>query len=802
MADNIKMEEFLLQYFMQLRFNNMPAEVMAKFKDYAAADDFRGNMKHWKKHLMENGQPKPMPDPTQQNGPYFLTDEEWGKLFREFQNAFRRLDSNQSKFTNSIDFGIDNEKTQQFLKEYFGSGRLFDKSTASPEAEIEIANLKTILENNSNLFSVKLSEWNLISYKDLLDGINKKKYNTDTEFQDKLKDVSRYIAYYSGELGVQFDDTASNKILEGFDDPQVDPQKLQNFKSEYDILLRKLAKDDKLRAQFSSEKINTAFDTAKQYIGYDDPNSKDYVPPKRKDELTLWQQIKKEAGDTYADIFEKYIKFNGDRLYFSDQAKQIVAGIHKAKIKPTDGIDGVLNKAADIKKTLLYKSPQATEHFDWFTKTMSEIKDTMPKAFEGALKNGRQMRAIIEELIMKAVREGKEKEAKSAMEVLSVIKYGYTTSKIMDALGKEEVSIFSDKNLSWNKNAGVQFITNALDKSIKFAFMGIGYGITMAGNAIKLSGSKFHGNRDRMKSAQTNWENENQANLQQKRQMQATLDNQDRQLIQVEQQNKANVNQGMQGANIITDTNLQQHKNNLTNLENANSTERTRLDNILETQQYKDAKNATENHAQLTAQIQQLNQKEQQLNADLTRIQQELANLQTNTNMSDAEKNARATMLVQQQQSKSTELADVQQKKNQANTTLNNIQNNPQWQQQQQLVQTHNQQEQAYNQNVTQANTLSSRIIQWENATKNIEELNQRIDKREDEINQWDENHKDKYKELMAYWDMLETGRDSHTGKMYNWGGRGLSAKKAQQRFDTQKQTYINDYLNNYSYTP
>ena len=54
----------------------------------------------------------------------------------------------------------------------------------------------------------------------------------------------------------------------------------------------------------------------------------------------------------------------------------------------------------------------------------------------------------------------------------------------------------------------------------------------------------------------------------------------------------------------------------------------------------------------------------------------------------------------------------------------------------------------------------------------------------------------------MAYWDMLETGRDSHTGKMYNWGGRGLSAKKAQQRFDTQKQTYINDYLNNYSYTP
>ena len=49
----IKMEDFLLQYFMQLRFNNMPAEVMAKFKDYAKNDDFSGNMKHWKTHLME-----------------------------------------------------------------------------------------------------------------------------------------------------------------------------------------------------------------------------------------------------------------------------------------------------------------------------------------------------------------------------------------------------------------------------------------------------------------------------------------------------------------------------------------------------------------------------------------------------------------------------------------------------------------------------------------------------------------------------------------------------------------------------
>ena len=44
MAD-VKMVDFLLQYFMQLRFNEMPVEVRANFDDYAKNDDFRGNMK-------------------------------------------------------------------------------------------------------------------------------------------------------------------------------------------------------------------------------------------------------------------------------------------------------------------------------------------------------------------------------------------------------------------------------------------------------------------------------------------------------------------------------------------------------------------------------------------------------------------------------------------------------------------------------------------------------------------------------------------------------------------------------------
>ena len=96
--------------------------------------------------------------------------------------------------------------------------------------------------------------------------------------------------------------------------------------------------------------------------------------------------------------------------------------------------------------------------------------------------------------------------------------------------------------------------------------------------------------------------------------------------------------------------------------------------------------------------------------------------------------------------------------------------------------------------------TRDDKISEFEQANKRISELNEQINRRNEIVNTWDEKHKDKYKELMAYWDMLETGRDSHMGKMYNWGGRSLSAKSAQDKFDNKKQGYINDYLKNYTY--
>ena len=54
-----------------------------------------------------------------------------------------------------------------------------------------------------------------------------------------------------------------------------------------------------------------------------------------------------------------------------------------------------------------------------------------------------------------------------------------------------EFSIFSDGNLSWNKNETIKQITTAFDKSVKTMFLGLGYGVTFVRNKIMMSDRKM-----------------------------------------------------------------------------------------------------------------------------------------------------------------------------------------------------------------------------------------------------------------------------------------------------------------------
>ena len=475
---------------------------------------------------------------------------------------------------------------------------------------------------------------------------------------------------------------------------------------------------------------------AKEFLDYGNTDSKSYVPPKRTDELTLPQRISKWWDNTYENYLDKYVKLRGDRLYFSPSAKNIVKAITKENIKPTDGLEKVLASASNITKFLKDKSPTATEHFDWFIKTLNGLKNTMPKAFAGALKTGGQMRALVSELVIKAVRENKMDEAQTAMEVLSVIKYGYITSKIMDVLGNEKLSIFSDGGLSWNKNQAVQFVTNAMDKSIKAAFMAVGYLITIGGNVIRLNGSKFNGKTGRIKNARDTWIADTAA-----------------QKVATQQQKASNETQK---------TDLE---NDLTAMRNRGITEQA-----------------------LDASIGQYRQDISTLNQNLdTQVNNLIQWVQANQTHPDA-------------QSVATYLMQMRAGQNPTPPTVTD----PAIQTQMQAV-VNSQHDITVK--TKQMNRKINKRQEFENATQTIQMLSDQITKQNDILNNWDSNHQDKYRELMAYWDMLESGRDSHTGKMYSWTFG--SAKDKQKKFTTKDPNtgmsvadqIILDRLNNYRVT-
>lgn len=778
---SVKMNEFLLQYYKQLRFNSMPAEVRAQFDVYLKADDFRGHMKDWKKELMTNGANNPMPDPTEAGGAWELSDDEWEKLFRAFQDAFRAMDADKKSFK-------DNKDANDFLNEYFGDLRLFSNGVASKDAEQEIqGNFKTFLESNRQVLEVAFKQWGLtdgdFSYSDLMSGIRDKKYNTSPKFQQKIKDVAQYVAYYMRQpdfvnsLGPNAQVNLPNfeKVEKGFDDDQIDPLKLDYFKRNHRDLLDTLNKKSKVYNVFKTYdkgKISKPLDEATEKVDYGNKESDDYVPPKRDDELTPWQQLSKNIGDTWSDYMDKYTKFRGDRLYMSDSAKAIVKALDdkKVKMKPTDGLGKLVENTDAIKANLLYKSPTATKHFEWMAKTLKELQSTMPKTFNGALQNGRQMRALVSELIMTAVRDGKMDEAKSAMEVLSVIKYGYTTSKIMDALSKENLTVFSSLNII------PDIVKKAMDKSIKAALMGIGYGITIVGNAYNLHGSKFNQATGRMKQAHDDFIQAND-DAKNKKIAERNIENPlAQQRIQAEQTVIAQTG--------ITDATYAQHEQAY-NTAKSDATQKLTAMNDAD-RRLKDADQKLESYDDLTQQINSANQALPQIQQDLQQLQNALNNPNTYNGMPPHAANALAADIQRQitdlQTQARTALRSLSQLRKRrrnllANPDIQNALNNrPTYQADFNAAQA------SYNTAQQLADQLGDPVHKFKNAKDRIEELNSQIDARNNEIDNWDDKHKDKFQELMAYWDFLETGRNTHTGNMYSWGLG--SAKKKQKNFN------------------
>ena len=525
----VKMNDFLLEYFKRMIFRDMSIEQFVHYCDFVNADDMAGNMKEWRDTLLEKNAAgelvtdaaglyvrKDYPDPFA--GDFELEPAEWEKMFRAFNNAFQEMDAYKNSFKYE-------KKPTDFLNKYFGStGQLFSYTTASIAAETKIAELKNILGTHASKLKPMLSGFfnDDFTWDDLITGIADKKYNKNPSFREKMTSIAETLAadtqipsssvVYS-LLHRKLDFSA---ISDGFNGGPINPAKMTQFQLSYRDLLRELYTNTKAFEQFSAHdptKISKLLNEAKGRLDYNNKDSKGYISPKRPDTLTLPQRISEWWDKTYSNYLEKYVKLTPDRMFISLQAKAIFQEIDKLHLNPTDGLDKVLENTDKISGKLKEKDKKAADHFEWFTKTLTELKNTMGKgkAFEKALSNGHSMNILVQQIIIKAVNENKIDEAKTTLEILPVLRYAYTTSRIMDVFNKSDLTILSDKGYSWNtKNPAMQFITNAMDLGIKKAFQLAGYGITMAGNAINRIGTKFDGKmgkdlRDARKTKMDEW---------------------------------------------------------------------------------------------------------------------------------------------------------------------------------------------------------------------------------------------------------------------------------------------------------
>lgn len=807
----VKMDDFVLQYYMQYRFNHMPPEVRAQFDVYVKSDDFRGNMKAWKKKLMHQGTngrwtENAMPDPLNSASEFFMEDGEWKKFFVAFQNAFRNMSADREKLEKNSPDAV------KFLDEYFGNSpsQIFTNSIANPTAEDFINNdFKNFLTKYKTRLEIQFQNWGILdkdfTYSQLLSGISSKKYNSSPSFQKKIKKIAQYIDAYSTSeefrsvLRLGPGDTIPDvsPIINGFDDERVDPSKMALFKGDasrrgdYVDLLNTLVKNKKIYdvfKQYDDGKVSGKVEEANSKLDYENKESKDYVPPKRSEELTFYQKLKGDVSDTIEDYLDKYLKASGDRLYFSESAKLIVKAIGKS-YKPTEGLDKILEKKSDIKNNLMYKSPRATDHFDWFVKTMEELKASMPKTFAGALKNGRQLKAIVEELIMKAVRENKIDEAKTAMEVLSVVKYGYTNSKIMEAFNKSDLTIFSDKDLSWNKNE-IKIVTTVFDYTIKKGLQVVGYTLTGIGNMIRLSGSKFNGKADRLKNLRNQWTSNNDAERTAAEQQRRVEDPLDQSVITAQR----SVLSGLNTAGFNESTMPRRKRQ----MQAAQNSARVAHDDYIQAKEnFERADDIVNARRQISSVLGQRNALKQKI-ADLEAKFNDPA---TYAGLTTEAASALAQDILARKREAEAEKEQKYEEARELTANLRGLYSRDQIRDairdRPALLSAMQNAESRYNTRQSYSDYMEQKINEYENATGLVAEATERINKRNEEIRTWDDKHKDSYKELVAFWDMLETGRNLHLGKFYSWSLG--SAKKKQNAFDAVKIAQFNQYAANYS---
>lgn len=499
----------------KVHLQQMTPDIKARFDTYAKNKDFIGNMKNWEKDLGADIE---------------LDDAAYESAYKAFLAVFESMAEHTKDLNKNV--------KEQVFDKLFGTGKVFNhpepiNNDVKNQLDDFVSNVLT--DDNETYLTKAIEENpyllrnfddNQFDYKTFCKGIKDEKYKTDPKFRKQLIAVVKYIISYPTEI-FPAGSVAAQYKFDKFGLPQnPDNWFVAHYNPGFRAIMPNLVKQLTVNAKFRDEfkkydfagTISAKVDKGLEKTAYDDPKSDDFISPVYQDQKTPWQKVDDSLNkfkDNNLDSWGRILTMRGTRRFFSPYSKNIIESLAKVKTKdgkplaPTDGIKGIIDNKDAVLAKITEASPTAKKHFEWFVGKMDTYSKKMPKAFNGALRNSKQMRAIVSRMIVDAIQSGKADDieaAKTSMEILSTMKYGVFTSRTVDALKKEDFTMVSDKGLSWNKYEPVRLVTTAIDKTAKYAMLGVGRGVAaiLQNSQFNLR-TKFNGNTKSIDKAHKQW---------------------------------------------------------------------------------------------------------------------------------------------------------------------------------------------------------------------------------------------------------------------------------------------------------
>ncbi len=484
MAIHIDAEKYIQDLVQFYNLKQMSKTQLNKFNDLKEKGHLTKGQKNWESMLA--------PSASAKNFSSINVDEQTA-VYDWLQEMFRSLQANERLM-------LEDEKVKDFVNKYYGAG----KSIEPPQLENDIddadrigANLKDNAQKYASLLGGEEKD-----YKSLGKSLESGDYKSDPVAQNALRRFLSNITYYGGTLGdklltllpdelkenvsgvIQLNEDVIDHIQEELSKHKKPGNtELNELGKNIKPIIETLVKDEKLRDKVISAQpdINQVFNNGLKKSNYKDGDNK--LEHKIDDPKNAFERAIKKIEDKYDETLGKLTDRHKRHMYYTN-AEDVVGALIGKGIKPTDGMGKLLTGLKEVQGKL---DKTVQDELKWGIEELELLSGQ--KYFKDALRNGRDMNYMIQQIVAHAVESGNEKKAEILMETLAIMRYGPFSSSVRKQLRDSEIKIFSGTSLA-KENTFMGNMMGWVDKTLKFAALGM----FEVANLVK-NGYKAHGNK-------------------------------------------------------------------------------------------------------------------------------------------------------------------------------------------------------------------------------------------------------------------------------------------------------------------